>query len=56
MVSKARQVTKNSIANRLIRTTKNGAVKEYGYDGWGNLIQESTNGGMQRLPDVARSV
>ena len=31
-------------ANRLVRTTRNGVVTSYGYDGWGNLVQETLTG------------
>ncbi len=44
MVSKTRRVIKHGITNRLIQTTRSGVVTTYGYDGWGNLIQETVNG------------
>ena len=31
-------------ANRLVRTTRNGVVTSYGYDGWGNLVQDTLTG------------
>ena len=36
--------TQKYAANGLIQTTRSGVVTTYGYDGWGNLVQETTNG------------